>query len=209
VFHVKRSADALAAAARSVGVPLDDEQLARVVHFEALLSDRAMALGMVARSDARRLRERHILDSLRAAAVTLRSDRDALDVGSGAGLPGIPVAIARPALSVRLVESRRARVAFLELAVERLGLVNVAIIPATVEAVDVLVDLCFARAFAPLGEAWKAARERLRPGGRLVYVAGVGTEPPERPEDCAAVDVVPAPRGSLIESAGPLVIMTR
>jgi 16S rRNA (guanine527-N7)-methyltransferase len=209
VFHVKRSEEALASAARSVGVRLADDQASSLVEFEALLRERAVVLGLVARSDSARIRERHILDSLRAAAVTLESDIDALDMGTGAGLPGIPVAIARPALTVRLVEPRRTRVAFLELALERAKIENATILATTVESVGVAVDLCFARAFAPLEQAWAAAWPRLRPGGRLVYFAGAGFERPNRPEGCSSIAVVPPPRGSRIESFGPLVIMSR
>ena len=206
---MKRSEEALAIAARSVGVPLVDDQASSLLEFETLIRDRAVDLGMVARSDSARIRERHILDSLRAAAVTLESDRDALDIGTGAGLPGIPVAIARPALTVRLVEARRTRIAFLELALERARIENAVILPASIESVDVDVDLCLARAFAPLEQAWAAARPRLRPGGRLVYFAGAGFVPPDRPEGCSSIAVVPPPRVSRIESFGPLVIMSR
>ncbi|HEU0245937.1 MAG TPA: RsmG family class I SAM-dependent methyltransferase [Gaiellaceae bacterium] len=186
-----------------------DDQTSSLLEFETLLRDRAVDLGMVAQSDSARIRERHILDSLRAAAVTLDSDLHALDIGTGAGLPGIPVAIARPALTVRLVEPRRTRVAFLELALERARIENAMILSATIESVGVAVDLCFARAFAPLEQAWAAARPRLRSGGRLVYFAGAGFERPARPEGCSSIAVVPPPRGSRIERFGPLVIMSR
>jgi 16S rRNA (guanine527-N7)-methyltransferase len=209
VFHVKRSEDALANAARSVGVPLVDDQASSLLEFETLLRDRAVDLGMVARSDATRIRERHILDSLRAAAVVLDGDLDALDIGTGAGLPGIPVAIAKPSLTVRLVEPRRTRTAFLELALERARIENALILSATVESVGVEVDLCFARAFAPLEQAWAAARPRLRSGGRLVYFAGTGFERPDRPEGCSSIAVVPPLPRSRVESFGPLVIMSR
>ena len=208
VFHVKRSEEALASAARSLGVPLADDQASSLLEFESLLH-KAVDLGMVARGDSGRIRERHVLDSLRAAAVALESDVDALDIGTGAGLPGIPVAIARPTINVRLVEPRRTRVAFLELALERARIENATILSAPIESVDFAVDLCFARAFAPLEQAWGAARPRLRPGGRLVYFAGAGVERPDRPEGCSSIAVVPPPPGSRIESFGPLVIMSR
>jgi 16S rRNA (guanine527-N7)-methyltransferase len=196
-------------AATSVGVPLDEGQVSALAEFEALLGDRAVRLGIVARSDVRRIRERHILDSLRAAAVASDSDVDALDIGAGAGLPGIPVAIARPALALGLVEPRRTRVAFLELALERTGLENATILSTTVEALEVTVDLCFARAFAPLEQAWTAAEPRLRPGGRLVYFAGAALERPARPQGCSVMNILPPPHDLRIESLGPLVIMTR
>jgi 16S rRNA (guanine527-N7)-methyltransferase len=133
-------------------------------------------------------------------------DARALDLGSGAGLPGVVVAIARPTVHVILVEPRRVRVAFLELAVEHLGLANVSVLAARIQDVDDQVDLCFSRAFAPLPEAWLVAAPRLRPGGRLVYFAGAGAGPPEPPSDASAVEVLESP---LLESSGPLFIMTR
>jgi 16S rRNA (guanine527-N7)-methyltransferase len=177
--------------------------------FERLLADRAVPLGMVASSDVGRIRERHVLDCLRAAALVEEADRLAYDLGSGGGLPGIPVAVARPRLSIELVEPRRARVAFLELVVERLALTNVAIVGRRAEDVTAVADLCFARAFAPAHDAWDAAFPRLRPGGRLVYFAGAGTASVDPPPGCRFVRLMPAPGGSAIESAGPLVIMTR
>jgi 16S rRNA (guanine527-N7)-methyltransferase len=209
VFHVKRADRDLADAARNVGVTLESEQVARLRMFEELLAGRAVDLGMVARADRDRVRERHVLDSLRAATVVADEDRAAFDVGSGAGLPGIPVALARRSLHVRLIEPRRARVAFLELAIERLALENVAVVHGRIEDLADQVDLCFTRAFAPIDEAWNAALRVLRPGGRLVYFAGAGMPVADRPPGAASLEIVPAPAGSLIESGGPLVIMTR
>jgi 16S rRNA (guanine527-N7)-methyltransferase len=172
--------------------------------YEGLLRERAIPAGLVSRDDAPRLRERHVLDCLRAATEVRSLDRLALDLGSGAGLPGIVVAIACPGLHVRLVDSRRRRVAFLELAAADLGLDNVQVHQARVQSLDAEADLCFARALAPLEEAWRLASRLLASGGRLVYFAGVGF-------DAASVrgpvDVRPAP--PVLESAGPLVIMAR
>jgi 16S rRNA (guanine527-N7)-methyltransferase len=209
VFHVKRDEWDLAAAARSVGVTLESDQVSRLRVFEELLAGRAVDLGLVARGDRDRVRERHVLDCLRAATVVGDDDRTAVDVGSGSGLPGIPVALACRSLHVQLIEPRRARVAFLELAVERLELENVSIVHGRVEDLADRVDLCFARAFAPIDEAWKAALPLLRPGGRLVYFAGAGMRVPDGPLGAVSLHVVPPPPGSLIESGGPLVIMTR
>jgi 16S rRNA (guanine527-N7)-methyltransferase len=207
VFHVKRPPADLASSAAAMRVRLDGVQAQRLVEFEALLAGRGVELGLVAASDRERMRERHLLDCLRAAAVVSAGDHVAYDIGSGAGLPGIPVAIARRKLAVRLVEPRRARVAFLELVVERLGLENVEIVAERIERVAAPADLCFARAFAPPRTAWDAAFPRLRPGGRLVYFAGVGSARLDAPPGCRTLRIVPAP--SVVESAGPLVIMTR
>jgi 16S rRNA (guanine527-N7)-methyltransferase len=199
-------AETLSAAAQRLGVEISGEASTGLERFEEILRQRALPKGLIAAADAGRLRERHILDSLRAVHALRPGDTRAIDLGSGAGLPGVVVAIARPTLHVVLVEPRRARVAFLELAVEDLRLPNTSVLAARIQDVDQQVDLCFSRAFAPLPAAWRVAAPRLREGGRLVYFAGAGARPPETPSDASAVEVLESP---LLESSGPLFIMTR
>ncbi len=207
LFHVKHRSDptALASAARVLGVTLSSSQVASLALFETLLLEHAVPGGMVAEADAGRVRARHLLDSLRAAAAVSGSDRDAYDLGSGAGLPGIVVAIARPALSVALVETRARRVAFLELAVERLALDNASVLRSRIEDLRDTVDLCFARALAPLPRAWALAEPLLRPSGRLVYFAGEGASVPDEIAG-ASTRILST---SVLERGGPLVIMAR
>jgi 16S rRNA (guanine527-N7)-methyltransferase len=198
---------ALVDSAAGLGIDLDGNQAEALLLFELLLLDRAIPLGMVARGDRTTVRKRHILDSLRAVLALEPSDIDALDLGSGAGLPGIVVAIARPSLRVGLVEARRRRAAFLELAVERLGLPNVAVLARPAGRLEGVVDVCFARALAALSEAWELARHLLRPGGRLVYFGGQGfREPDQMPSDVSSFRLLRTPK---LASSGPLVIMTR
>jgi len=196
--------EALRAQAGSLGVALDRSQASRLIRFEELLVDRAIPLGAVSRSDASRIRERHILDSLRAVPVVERADL-AADLGSGAGLPGVVVAIALPRLSMLLVDRRPRRAALLELAVEGLGVSNATVFAGPVAEMPGRVDVALARAFAPLDEAWAQARGVLRPGGRLVYFAGAETAIPVAPEGSAILDVLHTP---VLESSGALVIMT-
>jgi 16S rRNA (guanine527-N7)-methyltransferase len=198
----------LSAAAGRLGIEISEQAGSTLERFEELLRERAVPGGLVAASDADRIRERHILDCLRGVEALRPEDGRALDLGSGAGLPGIVIAAARPSLHVVLVEPRRLRVAFLELAAEHLSLPNVSIRAARIEDVDDEVDLCFARAFAPLPKAWRLAAPRLRPGGRLVYFAGAGagTGPPEPAAEAASLEILETP---LLESSGPLFIMTR
>jgi 16S rRNA (guanine527-N7)-methyltransferase len=197
----------LIASADRLGAHLEAAQAESLLSFERLLLDRAIPLGLVARGDRTALRDRHILDSLRAVLALEGSDVDAYDLGSGAGLPGIVVAIARPSLQVGLAEPRSRRAAFLELAVERLGLVNVAVLARPAGRLDATVDVCFARALAPLPQAWEIARDLLRPGGRLVYFAGQRFRSPHPlPQDASAFALVQTP---VLASSGPLAIMTR
>ena len=191
--------------AREIGVKLDASRADTLLRYEDLLTRRAVPLGAVARSDATRIRERHILDCLRAAPVVHEVDV-ACDLGSGAGLPGIVVAVVEPAVRVLLVESRAKRAAFLELAVQELGLSNAEVVVGRAEELRREVGACFARAFAPLPLAWSVARGILRPRGRLIYFAGAELGDPPVPDGAALEGVV---RTAVLESAGPLVIMTR
>jgi 16S rRNA (guanine527-N7)-methyltransferase len=202
VFHVKHEGWEII---RPLGLELDQGQLDKLEAFEVLIRERAIPLGMVASADAARLRERHVQDSLRAATVVTASDRTAYDLGSGAGLPGVVVAIARSDLRMALVESRRPRAAFLQLVVDRLGLTNTVVSNERVEALQEPVDLCFSRAFARVDVAWRVADRLLVPGGRLVYFAGERFDRSQLPKDAVST-IVTTPA---LARSGPLVIMTR
>jgi 16S rRNA (guanine527-N7)-methyltransferase len=203
VFHVKH--EGWAEIAGLLGIELDVPQAERLDRYEQLLRDRAIPLGMVARSDAGRLRERHIADCLRAASVVLATDRSAYDLGSGAGLPGIVVAIVRPELEIVLVESRRIRAAFLELVAGELALSNARVFSDRAERLTERVDLCFARALFGARDVWLLAERLLGPAGRLVYFAGERFDPAELPEGARAEIRSPRP----LARSGPLVIMSR
>jgi 16S rRNA (guanine527-N7)-methyltransferase len=203
--------DRVLADASDLGVPLDRRGAERLFSFTALIRDRAIPLGMVASSDAPRVYERHVLDSLRAAPLIRPSDLLAYDLGSGAGLPGLVLAVVVPWCRFVLVESRSRRAGFLELAIERLELSNAEVKAARAEDLSAEADLATARAFGPVGASWKAALRVLRPGGRLIYFAGrkgidrvleaarkAGPEPPSR------VDLAEG-----LANATPLVIMGR
>ncbi len=192
--------------AAGIGVSLTEEGAGRLLAFERLLVEVAIPTGLVGAAEAERLRERHLLDCLRAAAAVEPTDRSAADLGSGAGLPGIVVAAALPRIEVTLVERRHRRVAFCELAVERLGLENVRVLAGEIEGCGLAVDLCFARALAPLPEAWRLAAPLLREGGRLVYFAGGSLLRLPPVPGARLVRTIETP---VLEGAGPLAIMSR
>ena len=189
-----------------LGVPLAPGQIALLERYEEFLVDRAAPMGMVAPSDVPRLRERHILDSLRAVPLLPRANATMCDLGSGAGLPGIPLAIALPDLQITLVEVRHNRAAFLETVIGALGLERVSVHARRLETFRSSVDVCLARAFAPAPKAWPAADRLLGAGGMLVYWAGATFDPNADPPP--GVDVALFPTSALVRS-GPLAIMTR
>ena len=128
-------------------------------------------MGVVSAGDQDRLWDRHILDSLRGAPC-LPEAASVADLGSGGGLPGVPLAIARPDLTFHLVEARTRRASFLELVVERLALANVKVVVARAEEASIMVDVCLARALAPPERAWRLASKLLADRGLVVYWAG-------------------------------------
>jgi 16S rRNA (guanine527-N7)-methyltransferase len=194
--------------AGTLGVTIESAGAEDLIEFERLLADPGATRGVISRADVPRLRERHILDSLRAAAIPSPTTRTAYDIGSGGGLPGIVVAIACPSIQVRLVEPRRNRAAFLQSAIEAIGLGNAEVIGRRIEELTDRVDLCFARAVAPLERVWRFALPRLAPGGALVYFAGSSFDPSEveRLPGGRDWDIRPPPP---IASGGPLVIISR
>ena len=198
MFHVKHEGWA--------PVQLSASQVALLDRFEALLQDVAVPKGMVAASDAGELWERHILDSLRLLPLLPSGTLRVVDLGSGAGLPGIPLAVADPELEVTLAETRSARIAFLELAVERLGLTRVHVFPGRAEELpERSFDLCVARGFGDARRSWSVADGLLRSGGGLAYWAGRSYDASDVPSG-ARVEHVGEPA---LESGGPIVIMTR
>jgi 16S rRNA (guanine527-N7)-methyltransferase len=203
VFHVKHEGWGQAAAA--LGVALPPEAESRLDRFEELLIERGAPMGLVAPGDLPRLRERHLLDCLRGAAVVADA-RTAYDLGSGGGLPGLVIAIAHPELDVVLVDVRRNRAAFLEMVVQELGLEHVSVYSRRAETLKTRVDLCLARAFKPPRDAWAIAENVLEPSGRLVYWAGETFDAETDRPNGAAVELFRSPA---LARSGALAIMSR
>ena len=116
----------------------------------------------------------HVLDSL-SLLPHIGEARSLLDVGSGPGFPGIPVAIMRPALEVTLLDSSSKKCAFLEQARTELGLANVRVACERVEACKPPspFDVVVSRAFADLQDFIAQSAHLLAPGGRMLAMKGV------------------------------------
>ena len=190
---------------RKLGSELDADRLDGLAAYEEALRERAVPRGFVSAGDADRLWERHISDSLRALTELPREARIA-DLGSGAGLPGLPLAIAAPSCSFSLIEVRRGRAAFLESVVDGLGLRNVDVFLGKTTSIPGRFDVCLARAFASPVGSWRSAAPMLEDAGSLIYWAGSGFKEDE------LVGSVPSWRVSTpsgLAESGPLVIMGR
>ncbi len=116
----------------------------------------------------------HLLDSL-SILPYLEGAATLLDVGSGPGLPGIPVAIARPGIAVTLLDSSHKKCAFLRQAKAELGLANVEVACERVEhwQPHSPFDVVVSRAFSDLGDFVAQAKHLVAPAGRLLAMKGV------------------------------------
>jgi 16S rRNA (guanine527-N7)-methyltransferase len=116
----------------------------------------------------------HLLDSL-SVLPHLASARTVLDVGTGPGLPGIPIAIARPDTHVTLLDSSHKKCSFLRQARTELGLANIEVVCDRVEnwKPDEKFDAVVSRAFSDLGDFVAQAQHLVAPAGRLIAMKGV------------------------------------
>lgn len=127
---------------------------------------------MLGPREGERLWERHVLNCVAGDAL-FPGDASVVDVGSGAGLPGIPLAILRPDLRVTLLESLLRRASFLELAVTELGLDDrVRVVRSRAEDHRATYDVVTSRAVAPLPRLLGWCLPLLAPGGRILALKG-------------------------------------
>ncbi|MCY7313172.1 MAG: 16S rRNA (guanine(527)-N(7))-methyltransferase RsmG [Pseudoxanthomonas sp.] len=153
---------------------LDADALApALLAYLALLDRWNRTYNLTAIRDPREMVTRHLLDSLAMQAFV--EDGSLADLGTGPGLPGIPLAIARPGLQVTLVESNGKKARFLREALRTLGLGNARVAESRAEALDEpgAYDAITARALDDLAGIIRVGGHLLRPGGRLLAMKGV------------------------------------
>lgn len=164
--------DRIAAGARQLGLDLDSSVCDRLAAYGALLLRWNRRINLIARgAGVDEVVERHLLDAVALLRLVRPAGR-VVDVGAGAGLPGLPLWIAAPGASLTCVEPTAKRVAFLRTAARELGLPGVSLQAERFEALsdDARFDLLLSRAtFAP--EEWVAvAAPRRAPHGRVVVM---------------------------------------
>jgi 16S rRNA (guanine527-N7)-methyltransferase len=158
--------------ARTLGLELSPEQAAKLIAHLDLVDEWGERMNLTAIREREQQVTKHLLDSLSVAS-WLRGTRMA-DVGSGAGFPGIPLAIIRPQLQFALIESTGKKCRFLEHVRDTLGLDNVEVVQSRAEAYRPAVrfDTVLARAVGPVADLVKYAGPLVAGGGRLLAMKG-------------------------------------
>jgi 16S rRNA (guanine527-N7)-methyltransferase len=167
--------------ARGVGVTTTarevfGETYPLISRYVDILSTDAIAWGLVGPREADRLWERHVLNSVALSAL-VPVGASLVDVGSGAGLPGLPLAILRPDLTVTLLEPLLRRFTFLAQTVDKLGIRDtVRVVRGRAEEHNVVYDVVTARALAPLERLVHWCAPLRAPGGIILALKGQSAE---------------------------------
>jgi 16S rRNA (guanine527-N7)-methyltransferase len=149
---------------------LDEIQIEQMLKYLDIIREMSKKMNLVSRNDIESLVDRHLLDSLHALiAYEFPQNAIVADLGSGAGFPGIPITVARPDLSMNLIESRRLKCLFLENVVQELGLKTAKVNHSRWEKTTGKFDVILSRAVYAEPELKNMTLPRLAPGGALLY----------------------------------------
>ncbi len=162
-----------------LGVQLSEEQHALLLKYVELLDKWNKVYNLTAVREPEAMLTQHILDSLAMVNVLdnypVPSSCRVLDVGSGAGLPAVPLAIARPEWQITALDGHHKRTVFIQQVAIELGLTNVEVVQERVEAwkPEALYDVVISRAFAELNDFVAVSSRHLAAKGIIVAMKGV------------------------------------
>ena len=174
----------LRAGLSALGLSLSDAQVRQLLDYQSLIGKWNKVYNLTAVRDPAEMLTHHLLDSLAAVAPLQKhvqgrglAAASLLDVGSGAGLPGVVLAICCPTLAVTCVDTVGKKAAFIKQAALALGLANLTGLHARVETITQPFDVICSRAFASLVDFTSWSQAALAPGG--VWMALKGKHPAE------------------------------
>ena len=185
-------------AAAAMGVALSDAAVEKLLAYQALMIKWNRTYNLTAIRDPEEMLVQHLLDSLVVAPLLPHGPLSLADVGSGGGLPGIPLAIARPEIEVTLIETSSKKSAFQQQVKIELGLSNVSIYSGRVEeyADKGSFDAVISRAFAELADFVTWSGDLAKPEGRLYAMKGIYPE----------AEVAALPAGWTVLNSQPLLV---
>jgi len=184
----------LADGARELGLDLSQEQLDRFQRFYEVLTDWAERVSLTAVKDEEGVQRRHFLESAALVAVLndhgiSLKDKSLIDVGSGSGIPGVPLKIIEPTLQLTLVEAKQRKSEFLNALLPELGLEDVTVVTRRAEEAAhnpqyrEQYDFAVAKALAPLRTLLELTLPFVRMGG--LVLAPKGSEADAEAKDAA------------------------
>lgn len=176
--------------AANYGITLEPDVLQKLDVYAELLVDWNQRMNLTAITEPQEIVIKHFLDSLLLTAVTeIPQNGSLVDVGTGAGFPGVPVKILRPDLELTLLDSLNKRLIFLEVLCDQLGIsaqrVHARAEEAGRGALRERFDLATARAVAPLSQLCEYCLPLVRVGGRFVALKGPDVEQEARQSEKA------------------------
>ena len=176
---MKHQLKKLVEGAEEIGLPLSDEAKGKFELYLERLLEWNKRVNLVSKADEGRIAERHFLESLALLRlVEFPYKARVLDLGTGAGFPGLPIKILRPDIEMTLLDSKRKRILFLKEVVKALGLEGVAVVCARAEEINRQqgyegeFEIVLARAVAKLERLVGWGLPFLKERGRLVAVKG-------------------------------------
>ena len=164
----------LADGINALGLDLSPPQQQQLLDYVGLLNKWNKAYNLTAVREPAEMVVRHLLDSL--SVLPHVQATEIIDVGTGPGIPGIPLAIALPSLKVTLLDSNGKKTRFARQAALELGLVNVEVVQARAEQYRNASPQVISRAFASLPDMLDVAGHLLAPGGRMLAMKAALTD---------------------------------
>lgn len=192
----------------AMGISCPGDAVRKLISYQELLMEWNARLNLTGDAAFDAILDKHLMDSLTPLTVAglLPKNASVIDVGSGAGMPGIPLAVVRPDLRVTLLDSLQKRVGFLQTVIETLGLTNVSAVRARAEdaARDVQYrerfDVAAARAVAALPVLQELLLPFVRIGGGSVCYKGPAAEEELKTGTAAAKLLGGSPPGAVAVS---------
>ena len=157
---------------------LDEWTIGRLTFYRDLMVSWNDRVRLVSRADSSRILSRHVLESMMILEHIEPDVTSLVDIGTGGGLPGIPLHLARPDMRVSLIESARMKALFLNEVVRSMSLGQVEVVHDRAESFSAYrggtFDVATSRAVASLDRVWELAEPLLKPQGALISLKGPG-----------------------------------